>query len=121
MTTASDSGQADSIAGMIGSSPAMREVFELSRLVAPASTTVLLTGETGTGKELIARAVHELSPRASGPFVRVNCGALSESRTSVSIATVSTPLDNPDQIHNSVPFRLFFRNFPTFHEVQHAA
>ena len=44
----------------------MREVFELSRLVAPASTTVLLTGETGTGKELIARAVHELSPRASG-------------------------------------------------------
>jgi len=79
MTTASDSDQADSIDGMIGSSPAMREVFELSRLVAPASTTVLLTGETGTGKELIARAVHELSLRASGPFVRVNCGALSES------------------------------------------
>ena len=57
----------------------MREVFRMTRLVAPTSTTVLLTGETGTGKELIARAVHELSPRASGPFVRVNCGALSES------------------------------------------
>ncbi len=79
MASASNPGNSDSIAGMIGSSPAMREVFELSRLVAPASTTVLLTGETGTGKELVARAVHELSPRASGPFVRVNCGALSES------------------------------------------
>ena len=79
MTSASNPGPTDSIAGMIGNSPAMREVFELSRLVAPASTTVLLTGETGTGKELVARAVHELSPRASGPFVRVNCGALSES------------------------------------------
>lgn len=65
--------------GMIGSGPAMSEVYRLTRLVAPAPTTVLVTGETGTGKELIARAIHELSPRASGPFVRVNCGALSES------------------------------------------
>lgn len=47
--------------------------------VAPTAATVLLTGETGTGKELIARALHELSPRATGPFIRVNCGALSES------------------------------------------
>lgn len=51
----------------------------MTRKVAPTSVTVLLTGETGTGKELIARALHELSPRASGPFIRVNCGALSES------------------------------------------
>lgn len=65
--------------GMIGSSPAMQEVFRLTRRVAEASTTVLLTGETGTGKELVARAIHEMSPRASGPFIRVNCGALSES------------------------------------------
>ncbi len=65
--------------GMIGSGPAMSEVYRLTRLVAPTPTTVLVTGETGTGKELIARAIHELSPRASGPFVRVNCGALSES------------------------------------------
>lgn len=65
--------------GMIGESPAMREVYSLTRRVAASSATVLLTGETGTGKELVARAVHELSPRASGPFVRVNCGALSES------------------------------------------
>lgn len=57
----------------------MREVYRMTRLVAPASTTVLLTGETGTGKELVARAIHELSARATAPFVRVNCGALSES------------------------------------------
>lgn len=66
------------IRGMIGSSAAMHEVFRLTRLVAPTPTTVLLTGETGTGKELVARAIHELSPRFSGPFIRVNCGALSE-------------------------------------------
>lgn len=57
----------------------MREVYQLVRQVAPSTATVLLLGETGTGKELVARALHELSPRASGPFVRVNCGALSES------------------------------------------
>lgn len=67
------------LAGMIGSSAGMKDVYWLTRLVAPTSTTVLLTGETGTGKELVARAVHELSLRATGPFVRVNCGALSES------------------------------------------
>ena len=67
------------LTGMIGASPAMQQVYDLTRMVAPAPTTVLLTGETGTGKELVARAVHELSPRATGPFIRVNCGALSES------------------------------------------
>ena len=65
--------------GLIGNTPAMQEVYRMTRRVAPTSATVLLTGETGTGKELIARAIHELSPRASGPFIRVNCGALSES------------------------------------------
>lgn len=64
---------------MIGQSAVMREVYDLTQRVAANSATVLLTGETGTGKELIARALHELSPRASGPFIRVNCGALSES------------------------------------------
>lgn len=63
---------------MIGDSPAMQEVYGLTRKVAPSAATVLLTGETGTGKELIAEAIHRLSPRASGPYVRVNCGALSE-------------------------------------------
>src|SRR5881227_2247312 len=65
--------------GIVGDSPAMRAVYERTRLVAPARSSVLLVGETGTGKELIARAVHRLSPRADGPYVRVNCGALSES------------------------------------------
>lgn len=69
----------DVLSGIIGSSAAMQEVFHTTRLSARSSATVLLMGETGTGKELIARAVHELSPRGSGPYVRVNCGALNES------------------------------------------
>ena len=67
------------ISGLIGSCEAMQEVYRMTRKVAPTAATVLLTGETGSGKELIARALHELSPRATGPFIRVNCGALSES------------------------------------------
>src|SRR5712675_1871516 len=57
----------------------MAEVYRVTRQVAASSATVLLTGETGTGKDIIARAMHELSPRAAGPYIRVNCGALSES------------------------------------------
>jgi transcriptional regulator with GAF, ATPase, and Fis domain len=64
---------------IVGDSAAMRQVYRLTRLVAPARASVLLVGETGTGKELIARAIHRLSPRADGPYVRVNCGALTES------------------------------------------
>jgi transcriptional regulator with PAS, ATPase and Fis domain len=64
---------------LIGTSPAMQEVYRLTRRVASSNASVLLLGETGTGKELIARAVHRLSNRSSGPFVTVNCGALSES------------------------------------------
>jgi DNA-binding NtrC family response regulator len=67
------------IAEIVGTSPAMREVYQRTRLVAPSRASVLLIGETGTGKELIARAIHRLSPRADGPYIRVNCGALSES------------------------------------------
>ncbi len=64
--------------GVIGDSQAMRDIYRLTRLVAPTRASVLLIGETGTGKELIARGVHRLSQRADGPYVRVNCGALSE-------------------------------------------
>src|SRR5437016_1287807 len=63
---------------IVGTSPAMQDVYRLVRLAAPRSATVLLVGETGTGKEVIARAVHKLSRRADGPFIRVNCGALHE-------------------------------------------
>jgi DNA-binding NtrC family response regulator len=65
--------------GIVGTSPAMEEVYRLTRRVAPSNASVLLLGETGTGKEVIAGAIHRLSRRSSGPFVRVNCGALSES------------------------------------------
>src|SRR3954466_8859090 len=67
------------IPGLIGSSPAMLDVYRLTRKVARTGASVLLLGETGTGKEMIATAIHRLSNRATGPFVRVNCGALSES------------------------------------------
>ena len=56
----------------------MEQVYRLTRQVARSNASVLLLGETGTGKELIAKAIHRLSPRGSGPFVRVNCGALAE-------------------------------------------
>ncbi|MCA9125841.1 MAG: sigma-54-dependent Fis family transcriptional regulator [Planctomycetales bacterium] len=67
------------VAGIIGAGPAMSEVYEITRRVAQSNASVLLLGETGTGKELIAGAIHRLSDRNSGPFVKVNCGALSES------------------------------------------
>jgi DNA-binding NtrC family response regulator len=57
----------------------MKAVYRLTRQVAASRASVLIVGETGTGKELIARNIHKLSPRADGPYVRVNCGALSES------------------------------------------
>ena len=66
------------VAGMVGRTAVMRALFASLRRVAPQDTTVLVTGETGTGKELVARAVHDLSPRAAAPFIAVNCGALGE-------------------------------------------
>ncbi len=66
------------IPGLIGSGPAMENVYRLTRQVARSNASVLLLGETGTGKELIAKAIHRLSTRGSGPFIRVNCGALAE-------------------------------------------
>ncbi|MEM1305712.1 MAG: sigma-54 factor interaction domain-containing protein, partial [Planctomycetota bacterium] len=65
--------------GIIGNSTAMQQVYRTTRQVAQSKASVLLLGETGAGKELIARAIHQLSDRANRPFVRVNCGALSES------------------------------------------
>jgi DNA-binding NtrC family response regulator len=78
-SSADDASPVPPIRGIVGSGSAMQQVYALTRQVAASNASVLLTGETGTGKEVIARAIHELSPRGSGPFVRVNCGALSES------------------------------------------
>jgi len=61
---------------MLGKSQALQEVMRLADTVAPTNSTVLITGETGTGKELLARAIHERSARRDKPFVRVNCAAL---------------------------------------------
>ncbi|MFN8626935.1 MAG: sigma-54 dependent transcriptional regulator [Candidatus Binatia bacterium] len=61
---------------LVGSSAAMQAIYELIRQVAPAKTAVLITGETGTGKELVARAVHNLSPRRDKLFVPLNCAAI---------------------------------------------
>jgi transcriptional regulator with GAF, ATPase, and Fis domain len=73
------SGDSTPLDGLIGTSLAMRKVYQLTRKVAKSDASVLLLGETGTGKELIATAIHQLSRRSNGPFVKVNCGALSES------------------------------------------
>jgi DNA-binding NtrC family response regulator len=64
---------------MIGKSPEMKKVLELVRRVAPTRASVLVTGESGVGKELVADAVHALSPRANGPLIKVHCAALAES------------------------------------------
>jgi len=68
----------DDPAGIIARSPDMRRVLELAKTIAKVDSTVLITGESGTGKERIARFVHENSVCADGPFVAVNCGAISE-------------------------------------------
>src|SRR5437868_9160312 len=61
---------------MVGKSPAMREIFGLVERIAPTDATVLIEGETGTGKDLIARTLHQLSPRTGAPFIVVDCGAV---------------------------------------------
>ncbi|MDX1646191.1 MAG: sigma-54 dependent transcriptional regulator [Longimicrobiales bacterium] len=64
--------------GIVGRSEGIRSVLEIVERVAPTDATVLVTGETGTGKELVARAIHERSERSEGPFVAVNCASLAE-------------------------------------------
>ena len=67
------------ISSIIGKSPAMRKIFDLVRKVAPTKASVLITGESGVGKELIADAIHNLSPRRDKPLIKVHCAALAES------------------------------------------
>lgn len=73
-----DANECEPLPGMVGRSEAMQRVYRLARLVAPRTTTVLIAGATGSGKELVACALHHLSPRASKPFVAVNCAAIPE-------------------------------------------
>ncbi len=65
-----------SFQGILGKSPALEQVLEKVKLVAPSRATILLTGETGTGKELVAQSIHQNSDRSRGPFVPVHCAAL---------------------------------------------
>jgi two-component system response regulator AtoC len=71
-------GQVQGFEGVVGESAAMRDVMDLAARVAPFPSTVLLTGESGSGKEAVARAVHRASPRNGKAFVAVNCGAIPE-------------------------------------------
>lgn len=78
-TTSSSNSTKPVIAGLIGKSRAIQKVIDLTHRAARSMASVLLLGETGTGKELLANALHQNSNRASGPLVKVNCGALTES------------------------------------------
>jgi DNA-binding NtrC family response regulator len=69
----------EQLEGLIARAPAMSEIFSLARRVAETDATVLLQGESGTGKTSLARAIHSASPRKEAPFLRINCGAIPES------------------------------------------
>src|SRR5277367_4357546 len=67
-----------SLGSLVGASKKMQEIFHLIEMVAPSTASVLITGASGTGKELVARTIHELSPRRNKPFVPINCAAIPE-------------------------------------------
>jgi DNA-binding NtrC family response regulator len=70
--------EAGRLGDLVGASRPMQEVMRIVEMAAPSSASVLITGETGSGKEIVARTVHKLSPRAGGPFVAINCSAIPE-------------------------------------------
>jgi DNA-binding NtrC family response regulator len=70
--------EAGRLGDLVGGSKPMQEVMRVIEMAAPSSASVLITGETGSGKEIVARTIHKLSPRASGPFVAINCSAIPE-------------------------------------------
>ncbi len=72
----SDAPRKDSSSSLISSNPGLRSVWSAVQMVAPTDSSVLIQGETGTGKELVARAVHDESPRKHGPYVKLNCATL---------------------------------------------
>ena len=75
--TSSERDSVETFHGMVGSSPLTREVFRKISLYGPTAAAVVVTGETGSGKELVARALHDCSDRAAGPYIAVNCSAIS--------------------------------------------
>ena len=70
--------KAYSFSDIVGRSPQMEKVFQTVPILAQSDTSILITGETGTGKDLVAEAIHQTSTRAAGPFIKINCGALPE-------------------------------------------
>src|SRR5262249_24897059 len=66
------------LGNLVGSSKKMQQIFRLIEMVAPSTASVLITGASGTGKELVARTIHELSPRRNKPFIAINCAAIPE-------------------------------------------
>jgi DNA-binding NtrC family response regulator len=70
--------EAGRLGDLVGASKPMQEVMRIVEMAAPSSASVLITGETGSGKEIVARTIHKLSPRANGPFVAINCSAIPE-------------------------------------------
>jgi DNA-binding NtrC family response regulator len=71
--------EAGRLGELVGASKPMQDVMRVVEMAAPSSASVLITGETGSGKEVVARTIHKLSPRASGPFIAINCSAIPES------------------------------------------
>ncbi|HKT48000.1 MAG TPA: sigma-54 dependent transcriptional regulator [Candidatus Acidoferrales bacterium] len=70
--------EAGRLGDLVGASKPMQEVMRIVEMAAPSSASVLITGETGSGKEIVARTIHKLSPRSTGPFVAINCSAIPE-------------------------------------------
>ena len=73
-----DSSHQDIFRDIVGESPSMKEIFDIIERIADSDTTIIINGETGTGKGVIAKAIHQRSRRHNGPFVQINCGAISE-------------------------------------------
>src|SRR6266478_2981100 len=100
---------------LVGASKQMQEVMRIVETAAPSSASVLITGETGSGKEIVARTLHKLSPRANGPFVAINCSAipetLMESETPVDVRVLAATNKEPEQAVSSGQLRqdLYFR------------